>query len=93
MLDEGRSLVVLTPEQLRALVVAAVREALEGRAAEPAEPAEWLDTAGAAELLGVTTRTIRKLASAGKLTASKVGPKLLRFRRADVLAYLSRDGA
>jgi excisionase family DNA binding protein len=76
----------MTPEQLRALVVDAVREALATRGAEPAE---WLDAKSAAVLLGVHPRTVAKMAKGGELPSSRVG-RLLRFRRADVVALLER---
>lgn len=51
--------------------------------------AEWLDSAGAAELLGMHRRTVAKLAASGELLSSRIG-RLLRFRRADVERYLPR---
>lgn len=83
------AVVVVSPEQLAALIEAAVRRALDER--PPAEPAaEWLDSAGAAALLGVSSRSVARLAKSGDLRASSVG-RALRFRRADVLAYLERE--
>ena len=82
------AIIVVSPEELRDLVRTAVREALSaGRPA--AEPSEWLDAAGAAALLGVHRRTVTNLVKRGRLPASRVG-RLLRIRRADVLAVLER---
>jgi excisionase family DNA binding protein len=55
------------------------------------EPAVWLDTAGAASVLGVHPRTVMKFVVAGRLAASRVG-KLWRFRREDVEQLLAGRG-
>jgi len=87
--------IVTTPDELRAIVVAAVGEALAARrAASEAPPSEWIDTTAAAALLGVSTRQVAKMAATAKdrpaaLASSRIG-RLLRFRRADVLALLER---
>ena len=81
------SVVVIDPEELRALIGRELRAALDERAPVEASP-EWLDSKGAAALLGVNVRTIAKLAQSGKVPSSRVG-KLLRFRRADLLALLA----
>lgn len=78
------AVIVVSTDELRALVRDAVREALEGRVAEPAI---WLDAKGAAELLNVNERTVARLAKRGELAYSRVG-KLLRFERAAVVSYL-----
>lgn len=89
------AVVVVSPDELRDLVRSAVREALaEARTSSGSTSAadeherEWLDSAGAARLLGVSSRQIAKLAAAGKLPSARVG-RLLRFRRADVLSLLA----
>lgn len=81
------AVIVVSPDELRTIVREAVRAELAARA----EPAEWLDAQGAAELLNVHARTVTNLAKRGELRASKVGKKLLRFRRDDVLDYLERS--
>lgn len=48
---------------------------------------EILDVAGAAELLGVATATVYKLARAGKLPATKVGREW-RFARARLIDWV-----
>lgn len=83
------AVIVTTPEELRAIVRAEVRAALAEQR-EP-EPAEWLDTAGAAELLGVHPRTIARMANRGELPCTRVG-RLLRFERDELLAWLERSG-
>ncbi len=84
-----RVLVVMEADDLRALVVEALREALADRPAA-SSAAEWLDTASAAELLGVNPRTITKRAAAGEIPASRIG-KLWRFRRSDLERLLVRS--
>ena len=87
----GASVVVVSSDELRALIRAAVDDALAARASAANEaPAEWLDARGAAAVLAVHPRTVAKLAKSGELPASRVG-KLLRFRRADVAAFLERQ--
>ncbi len=76
------AVVVVHPDELRALVRDAVREAIADRPAATSA-AEWLDTASAAALLGVNPRTITKRAAAGEIPASRIG-KLWRFRRSDL---------
>lgn len=75
-------MIVVHPEELRALVRDAVREALADRPAA-SSAAEWLDTESAAALLGVNARTITKRATAGQIPGAKIG-KLWRFRRSDL---------
>lgn len=87
MREPARNLVVIDAEELDRRIEEAVRRALADRA--PAEPAEWLDAKSTAAELGVSPRQIAKLAKAGALPHAKVG-KLLRFRRADVEAYLAK---
>lgn len=47
---------------------------------------EWLTVAGAAEELGVTTKTVRRWITAGTLRAHRLGPRLLRIAREDLEA-------
>lgn len=47
----------------------------------------------AAELLGVSMRTLEKLISRGALPAYKVGPKLVRLRVEDIERYLDSHKA
>ena len=82
--------VVVTPNDLRELVRDAVREALAGRREQ--DTGEWVDAAGAAAILGVHVRTVGNLAKRSELPSSRVG-RLLRFRHADVTAYLERAHA
>jgi excisionase family DNA binding protein len=82
--------IVTDAETLRALIAEEVRRALE-EAGQPSERSEWLDAHGAAEFLGVTTRTIRNMVRRGDLPEHRSG-RLLRFRRADLEAHLRRGG-
>lgn len=45
---------------------------------------EWMTTKEAAAYLKVSVRTILRRVADGTLPATRVGPKLLRFRRADL---------
>ena len=82
------TVIVTTPEELRAIVREAIDEALAVRRPAPSDtPPEWIDTSVAAALLGVSTRQVAKMAKAGDLPHGNVG-RLLRFRRSDVLALL-----
>ena len=88
--SHGTPVIVVSPDDLRMIVKEAVRDALEEHQRRPDhEPLEWLDTAGAAALLGVHPRTVTKAAKAGELPCARIG-KLYRFRRADVIAYLEK---
>ncbi len=80
------AVVVISPEELAAIIEAAVKRALETRGS--AAPAEWLDAKRAAELLGVHQRTVMRLAKNGELPSSRIG-RLLRFRREHVLALMN----
>lgn len=82
------SVVVMDAHELRAMIAAEIRAALDERDAD--ESPDWLDAKGAAALLGVHARTVAKMAQDGTLAASRVG-RLLRFRRADVVALLERQ--
>lgn len=64
--------------------VAEIRRLLSDRR----EPAVYLSTDEAAELLGVCGRTVRDLAKRGELPATWVARKW-RFLRSDVEAYLA----
>lgn len=85
-------LVVLTVEQLTAVVREAVRAELGDRARDAEPPSEWLDAEQAAAIVQVHARTMRNLAASGELPATRVG-KQWRFRRADLDAYLLRSRA
>tara|TARA_B100000315_G_scaffold149979_1_gene138681 strand:+ start:7286 stop:7513 length:228 start_codon:yes stop_codon:yes gene_type:complete len=49
----------------------------------PQKP-EWLNTAAAAEMLGITPRTLYKLVDQGKVPGYRMG-RVIRFRQSDVL--------
>ena len=49
---------------------------------------EFLAPKEAAELIGVHPLTIRRAIAAGDLPASRLGPRLIRVKRSDVLAML-----
>ncbi len=51
---------------------------------------EWLSTAEAAELLGITPRTLYRLINAGDVPAYRIG-RVIRLQRAEVLDYIERS--
>ncbi len=79
------AVIVTTPEQLRALIREEVAAAL--RSVQPAQ-AEYLDLAGVAELLDVTTTTVRAYVRREGLPVHRIGARTLRFSRAEVEAWL-----
>jgi excisionase family DNA binding protein len=83
------AIVVLTPEQLRAIVSDAVTDAL-AKAGAGVTPADVLSCEQAAELIGVNPRTVPRLVrDKGLPTLRRIG-KLWRFSRRDVLAWLTQ---
>jgi excisionase family DNA binding protein len=48
----------------------------------------WLTIGDAAELLAVNPKTVRRRIADGTLTASRIGPRLVRVRARDVEALL-----
>lgn len=48
----------------------------------------WIDQREAAEYLGITDRTLRRMIAAGKLPAYRLGPRLLRIDVADLDALM-----
>lgn len=81
------AIVVLTADQLEALVSRAVTDALAKAGANA--PADVLSCEQAAELIGVHPHTVPKLVrDKGLPTLRRIG-KLWRFSRRDVLAWLA----
>lgn len=60
--------------------------------ASPSRPTKrrWLTQAEAAEHLGVTDRTLRRMIARGELPAYKLGTKMTRINEADLDACLRR---
>lgn len=87
----SKPIVMLTVDELRAIVAEEVARALADRAATSASP-DWLGPDAAAEIIGVIPRTLARMAHRKEIPASKVGRKL-RFRRADLEAWLVRRAA
>jgi len=81
--------IVLTPDQLRELVRDAVREALEDRQRD--EDA-LLDEEAAAELLACKPSHLRDLRRRHGLPHVKLGPRLVRYRRAELLEWAEETG-
>jgi len=86
------AVVVLSPEELEALLERAVRKAAPASAPVDSAPPEVLTRKQAAELLQVDQHQIPKLVAKG-LPYSRLGTQW-RFRRSEVLAWLSaqREG-
>lgn len=79
--------VSLTVSELRELVGASVRDEL---AKSPAQPLpEVLTLQQCAELLDVSTKTVTRLEREAGLPARYLSPTDRRFRRSEVLAWLS----
>jgi excisionase family DNA binding protein len=53
------------------------------------DPDDYISIQGVAQLLRVTTRTVRTYISEGRLAAARVGDKLLRVRVGDAQALLA----
>jgi len=83
--------VKLSPEQLDELAER-VAEKLAARASTTKPPAAMLSPRTAAELLGVTPRTVINLLTRGSLPGTRVGSSW-RIRRVDVEAYLEANRA
>ena len=79
--------IVTTPDELRAIVRAAVDEAMYSARRTP--PAEWLDAVAVGAMFGVHARSVRKLRG---LPSHRFGAKLLRYRRDEVLAWAESQG-
>lgn len=58
------------------------------RAAELSPSRRWVDQRQAAEYLGITDRTLRRMIAAGDLPAYRLGKKMLRVDMADLDALL-----
>lgn len=54
---------------------------------DTADEIEWLSTAGAADRLGITTRTLYRFIDEGQLPAFKFG-RVIRLKRDDVDTYI-----
>lgn len=89
--SENRGVIVVAPAELARIVREAVREELATR--EQNQAPEWLDTEGAAAVLGVHRKTILKLVREESLPAYRAGEKILRFRRSDLAAWLEQRAA
>lgn len=48
----------------------------------------WVSQAEAAEYLGITDRTLRRMIAAGRLPAYRLGPRLMRIDQADLDALM-----
>lgn len=86
----GDAVIVLTADQLRTIVREEVTSAM--RACQP-QAAEYLDLAGVADLLDVTTTTIRTYIRRDGFPVHRLGTKTLRFARADVDRWLVERAA
>lgn len=58
------------------------------RAAELSPARRWIDQRQAAEYLGITDRTLRRMIAAGDLPAYRLGPRLLRIDVGDLDALM-----
>lgn len=79
-------LVVIDKEELRGLIADAVRDALAGR--EEGELSEWLDSHGAAQLLGVHPRSVAAMVRRQGLPCRRIGDRLIRYNRRELEAWI-----
>ena len=83
----------LLAEMMRPIIRDEIRAAVSELLAEREEaPAEWLDTKGAAKILGVHVKTLERLSRSGEIKSARAG-RCLRFSRAVVDAYLERGAS
>lgn len=82
-MDAG-GMVLLTQEQVKALMVAAVQEAN----ANGAGAYVYLDPAGVGKWLGVDEKTVRGWIAHDGLVAYKLGARLFRLKRSDVIEWI-----
>lgn len=87
-MNESR-VIVMTPQELRAIVREEVRAAVEHLEQRTSNaPAEWLDTESAAELLRVHPDTLRRMRD---VPCYRVGTRSRRYRRDELVAYMKRS--
>lgn len=55
-----------------------------------AEPERFFDYPGLSKFMGVSKRTIRNWVDDGRLRATHLGPKSVRFDPADVRAFIAK---
>ena len=60
------------------------------RASQADEPRELLSPSPAAELLGITTRTLHDLNARGLIPVARISARLVRYPRLDVMDYVER---
>lgn len=84
------AVIVTTPAELARIVRDAVADAL--RIAQPPPP-EYLDLARVADLLDVTTTTVRTYVRREGLPVHRLGTKTLRFSRSEVERWLVERAA
>lgn len=81
----GPRVILMSPEELRALVAEAVRDALGRR-----EDLRLLTPEEAATVLGVSTRTVLKWARSEGLPHRELGPKVVRFVESEITEWGAR---
>jgi excisionase family DNA binding protein len=77
-------LVTMTRAELRSVIAEAIAEALATKSTH----GEWLDSKSAAKLIGCAPRSVQKFARRSGLPSHRIGEKLLRYRRSEVLAWM-----
>ena len=85
----AQAAVVLTKEDLDAMLVAAAERGAKLALDARGHADEWLDQAQAAEVLGVKRSTIPLLVKRDGLPCSRLG-RLYRFKRAELDVWLAR---
>ena len=81
------TLIVCTPDELKALVRESLREELANT--DRGEPKDVLNLTEVCELLQRDRKTVMRFVHDESLPAHPIGERELRFRRGEVLAWLS----
>lgn len=84
-------IVVLSPEELLAMLVEAAEQGARRVLDEQGNSAGWLDSNGVAKMTGYKTSYISELVRRQGLPCHRIGRKM-RFRRDEVEAWMARRG-
>ena len=85
-MSDPAKIIVMSPDELEALVVRAVAQALEG-SQKTAAPKDWLRADELANVYGLPKTWFEERGRAGDIARTKPGRYVL-FKRRDVEAYL-----
>ncbi len=83
------TLVLVELDELRRVIEEAISNALDHRGAST--ESDFLDSAGAAEVLNLHPDTVSRMARTGALPSRRIGREY-RFQRAELLAWIEANG-